>query len=190
MQPELSVDQSTLNAYHQERNKVALEEVEEMAKHPVSMEQMKEQIQRLLSEPDDEGKSTCEEEKRKIFEASPQRKELLLSLNERDKQTIVKALEITIINRLTSDELSGVPDFGVKRFINWRHLAMNLDVQITMTPRHPIINLIRSNLLQPLAEQKIDLLHRPKPDLETLKIVDEKINYYSALIKKLLFQKG
>jgi len=161
-----------------------------MSRQPLSMEQMKEQIQRLLSEPDDEGKSTCEEEKRKIFEASPQRKELLLSLNESDKQTIVKALEITIINRLTSDELSGVPDFGVKRFINWRHLAMNLDVQITMTPRHPIINLIRSNLLQPLAEQKIDLLHRPKPDLETLKIVDEKINYYRALIKKLLFQKG
>ena len=178
-----------LNEYHKQRNKAALEDVAEMLKHPVSTEQMKEQIQRLLSEQDDEGKPTSEEEKRKIFEASPQRKELLLSIDEQDKQSIVEALEITIINRLTSDELSGVPDFGVKRFINWRHLAMKLDVQITMTPRRPIINLIRINLLQPLSEQKRDLLHSPKPDLDTLKIIDEKINYYRALIKKLLFQK-
>ena len=142
-----------LNEYHKQRNKAALDEVAERLKHSTSKEQMREQIQRLLSEPDDEGKSTTEEEKRKIFEASPQRKELLLSLDERDKQTMVKALEITIINRLTSDEFSGVPDFGVKRFISWRHLAMKLDVQIIMTPRHPIINLIRQNLIQPLKQQ-------------------------------------
>ena len=50
MQPELSVVQSTLNAYHQERNKAALEEVEEMLKQPSSLEEMRSQIQRNLSE--------------------------------------------------------------------------------------------------------------------------------------------
>ena len=174
-----------LNEYHKQRSKAALKAVEEMAKHPASMEQMKKQIQRLLSEPDDEGKSTGEEEKRKIFEASPQRKELLLSLEERDKQTIVKALEITIINRLTSDELSGVPDFGVKRFINWRHLAMKLDVQITMTPRHPIINLIRQNLIQPLKQQ----IQESNLDSDSLKIVNEKIQYYTNLTRRLKFER-
>lgn len=50
MQQELSVDQSTLNAYHQERNKAALEEVEEMLKQPCSSEQMLLEIQHRQSE--------------------------------------------------------------------------------------------------------------------------------------------
>jgi len=116
---------------------------------------------------------------------SPKRKELLLSLDERDKQSMVEALEITIINRLTSDEFSGVPDFGVKRFINWRHLATILDVQITMTPRRPIINLIRQNLIQPLKQQ----IQGSNLDSESMNEVSEKIQYYTSLIRKLNFEK-
>jgi hypothetical protein len=174
-----------LNDYHRKRNEAAIKAVEEMAKHPVSAEQMKEQIQRSLSEPDDESKLTSEEEKRRIFEASPKRKELLLSLDERDKQTIVEALEITIINRLTSDELSGVPDFGIKRFISWRHLAMNMDVQITMTPRNPIINFIRQNLIQPLMQE----IQESNLDSDSIEVMNEKIQYYTNLIGRLKFIK-
>ena len=77
---------------------------------------------------------------------------------------------------------------GIKRLIEWRDKATRRHICITTIARHPIINLIRVNLLQPLAQQKHDLLLGPKPDLETLKIIDEKIAYYRALIKKLLFQ--
>ena len=43
MQKELSVGKSTLNDYHQKRNKVALEGAEQMSKQPYSLEQMREQ---------------------------------------------------------------------------------------------------------------------------------------------------
>ena len=174
-----------LNDYHKKRNEAAIMAVEEMSKRPFSLEQVMEQTERLLRASDDEVKYASEEEKRRIFEASPRRKELLLSLDERDKQTIVEALEITIINRLTSDELSGVPDFGVKRFINWRHLAMNLDVQITMTPRHLIINLIRQNLIQPLKQQ----IQESNLDSDSMNEVNEKVLYYTNLIGRLQFEK-
>lgn len=41
---------STLNAYHQKRNKEELKEVEEMSKRPYSSEEMRSQIQQNLSE--------------------------------------------------------------------------------------------------------------------------------------------
>ena len=173
-----------LNDYHKKRSEAAIKAVEEMSKRPFSLEQVREQTERLLRASDEEVKYTSEEEQRKIFEASPRRKELLLSWDEQDKQTIVEALEITIINRLTSNGLSGAPDFGVKRFINWRHLAMNLDVQITMTPRHPIINLIRQNLIQPLKQQ----IQESNFDSDSMKVVNEKIQYYTNLIRKLNFE--
>jgi len=178
-----------LNEYHKQRSKAALEAVEEMLKQPVSVEQMKEQIQRLLNEPEEvESNEAAEEYKRKVFEISPQRKTLLLSLDDTDIQTIVEALEITINTRLASSNDSEIEDHGIKKFIEWRDKAKRRHICITTIARHPIINNIRINLLQPLAKQKIDLLHGPKPDLETLKIVDEKINYYKALIKKLKFE--
>jgi len=40
-------EESTLNEYHQQRNKEALKEVEEMMKHPSSLEEMRLQAQRL-----------------------------------------------------------------------------------------------------------------------------------------------
>jgi hypothetical protein len=45
-------EESTLNEYHQQRNKEALKEVEEMMKHPVSIEEMRLQAQ-LLNEFDE-----------------------------------------------------------------------------------------------------------------------------------------
>jgi hypothetical protein len=53
--------------------------------------------------------------------------------------------------------------------------------------RHPIINNIRKNLIQPLEDQKFDLLMGVTPDLNTLGIFDDKISHCKRLIAKLKF---
>jgi hypothetical protein len=177
-----------LNEYHKQRNKAALEAAEERLKHPASLEQMREQVQRLLNEPEEvEGNDEAEEHKRKVFEISPQRETLLLSLDDTDIQTIVEALEITINNRLASAQASGIEDHGIKRFIDWKDKAKRRHICITTIARHPIINCIRKNLLQLLEDQKFDLLMGVTPDAETLKIFDEKISHCKRLIAKLKF---
>jgi hypothetical protein len=93
-------------------------------------------------------------------------------------------LEICISNRLTSIEHAGSPDFGVRKLIHWRKLALKPDVQITMTARQPIINMIRNNLIRPLQQQ----MNESGLDPETLKDHSDKLKYYSGLIRKLKFQ--
>jgi len=178
-----------LNEYHKQRNKAALEAARRRLKHPVSAEQMKEEIQSRLNEPEEvESNDEAEAYKRKVFEISPQRKTLLLSLDDTDIQTMVEALEITINNRLASDKASGIEDHGIKRFIEWRDKAKMRHICITTIARRPIINCIRKNLLQPFENQKFDLSIGLTTDSEALKIFDDKISLCKRLIMKLNFK--
>ena len=173
-----------LNEYHKQRNKAALEAVEEMLKQPASLEQMREQIKRLHSEPEEEESlEAAEEYKRKVFETSPKRKTLLLTLDEFDVQTIVEALDITINERLTAAETDGMADFGIKRFIEWRDKAKKWHICITTIARQPIINLIRINLIRPFEDKK-----KGCSDMEMLNIYEAQIEYFRTLIKKLKFE--
>lgn len=175
-----------LNVYHKQRNIAALKKVEEMVKQPASLEQMREQIQRLLSEPEEEESiEAAEEYKRKVFETSPKRKTLLLTLDEFDVQTIVEALDITIKERLSAAETSGMADFGIKRYVEWRDKAMKWHISITTIARQPIINSIMRSLIKPLEDSKNGC-----SDIEMLKIYEAQIEYYKTLVKKLKFEEA
>lgn len=191
MNKKSSKEPELLNKYSRQKNKEGLLEVAEMLKHPLSLEQAKEQTRKFLRPINEEGNKMEEnierdEHKRKIFQISPQRKELLLSLEELDIQTIIEALELTI-RKLLADNAAEMltEDNGIKRFEEWRDWAKNRDVGVTTIARHPIINCIRKNLIKPLEEQ----IKVFKGDSNSLRI-EEKLNYYKKLVRKLKFEEG
>jgi hypothetical protein len=55
MKKKASKEPELLNDYSRQRNEVACKAVEEMLKHPVSLEQAKEQTRRFLSQIREEG---------------------------------------------------------------------------------------------------------------------------------------
>lgn len=189
MKKKSSKEPALLNVYSRQKNKEGLLEVAEMLKHPMSLEQAKEQTRKFLrsineERPKMEEVIDREEHKRKIFQISPQRKELLLSLEDIDIQTIIEALELTI-RKLVAENAAEmlIEDNGIKRFEEWRDWAKKRDVGITTIARHPIINCIRKNLIQPL-ENEIKDCNGESNSL----IIEEKLNYYKKLIRKLKFE--
>ncbi|NWJ49584.1 MAG: hypothetical protein HXX14_01855 [Bacteroidetes bacterium] len=126
-----------------------------------------------------------EEERKRFFQKSPQRAKLLLSLDERDIKTIVESLEIKIIKELydkTDEMLSyGTP---VPRYQEWIKMAKKRRIELITTARHPIMNSIRRELIQPLEAVKKALEGTSIPVSE----IEETLKYYNNLIRRLRFE--